>query len=188
MNYSIKETAQRLKGLRESLDISIEEICEKTSTSKEIYEKIENGEMDFSVSFLYKCAEAFGVDLIEILTGENPKLNKYEIVRNGQGLPIERRERFAYQHLAYLFKGKRIEPLMVTAPYEEEAQDKPIVLSSHDGQEFDYIIEGSLKCVFGDKTEILNAGDAVYYDSSTPHGMIAVGGKDCKFMAVLVKK
>lgn len=188
MNYSIKEVAQRLKGLRETLEISIDEICEKTSTTKEEYIQIENGEKDFSVSFIYKCAEVFKVDLIEILTGEYPKLHKYSIVRKDKGLPIERRERFAYQHLAYLFKDKGIEPLIVTAPYDADSQDKPIVLSVHDGQEFDYVIEGSLKCVFGDKTEILNTGDAVYYDSTTPHGMIATGGQDCKFMAILVKK
>lgn len=188
MNYSIKEVAERLKGLRETLEVSIDEICKKTATSKEDYEKIENGEKDFSVSFIYKCAEVLGVDLIEILTGENPKLNKYSIVRKDKGLPIERRERFAYQHLAYLFKDKGIEPLMVVAPYEAEVQEKPIILSVHDGQEFDYVIEGSLKCVFGDKIEILSAGDAVYYDSTTPHGMIATDGNDCKFMAILIKK
>lgn len=188
MNYSIKEVAQRLKGLRETLEISIDEICSKTKTSKEDYELIENGQKDFSVSFIYKCAEVFGVDLIEILTGEGPKLQKYSIVRKDKGLPIERRERFAYQHLAYLFKNKGIEPLMVIAPYEEEAQEKPIVLSVHDGQEFDYVISGSLKFVIGNNTEILNEGDAVYYDSTTPHGMIAIGGENCKFMSILVKK
>ena len=66
MNYSIKEVAERLKGLRETLEISIDEICKRTSTSKEDYEKIENGEKDFSVSFIYKCAEVFGVDIPEL--------------------------------------------------------------------------------------------------------------------------
>lgn len=188
MNYSIQEVAQRLKGLRETLEISVEEICRKTNTSYEDYVQIENGEKDFSVSFIYKCAEVFGVDLIEILTGNSPKLQKYSIVRNGKGLPIERRERFAYQHMAYLFKNKGIEPLIVIAPYEEEAQSKPIGLSVHDGQEFDYIISGALKFVIGDKTEMLYEGDAVYYDSTTPHGMIAADGADCKFLSILVKK
>ncbi|MEG0614183.1 MAG: cupin domain-containing protein [Oscillospiraceae bacterium] len=188
MDYSIKDVAERLKGLRESSDISIDEVCKRTSTSIEDYVKIESGEKDFSVSFIYKCAEVFGVDLIEILTGQNPKLNKCSIVRKGKGLPIERRAGFSYQHLAYLFKDKGIEPLIVDAPFEPDEQDKPITLSVHDGQEFDYIIEGSLKCVFGGQIEVLNAGDAVYYDSTTPHGMIATNNAQCKFMAILVKK
>lgn len=187
MEYNIKEVSERLKGLRETLDITVEDAAKKTSTSVEDYIQIENGEKDFSVSFIYKCAEIFGVDLIEILTGVDPKLNKYSIVRNNDGLEIERRERFYYQHMAYLFKDKGIEPLIVVAPFEEAEQDKPIKLSVHAGQEFDYIIDGKMKFAIGDKIEILNPGDAVYYDSTTPHGMIATEGKDCKFLAILVR-
>ena len=81
MNYSIKEVAERLRGLRDILGISVEEMCEKTGCSAEDYALIENGEKDFSVTFIYKCAEIFGVDIIEILTGENPKLRRYCVVR-----------------------------------------------------------------------------------------------------------
>lgn len=188
MDYNIKEVAQRLKGLRVSCDLSLEDFCEKTGINVEEYEKIEKGEKDFSVTFIYKCADLFNVDLVEILTGTAPKLSNYSIVRKGKGLPIERRERFAYQHLAYLFKNKEIEPLLVKAPYDETDQDKPIKLSVHDGQEWDYILNGSLKVVIGDHTEILNEGDSLYYNSNQPHGMIAYGGQDCEFLAVLIKK
>ncbi len=187
MNYNIKEVAQRLQALREDLDLSIEDFCAKTGISVDEYKLIEAGKKDFSVTFLYKCAEIFNVELVEILTGTAPKLSTYSIVKKGKGLPIERRERFAYQHLAYLFKDKSIEPLLVSAPYEADAQDKPIKLSVHDGHEFDFILKGSLKFVIGDHTEILNEGDAVYYNSNTPHGMIALNA-DCDFMAVLIKK
>lgn len=188
MTYNIKEVADRLKGLRIACDLSVEEFCEKTETDVCEYEKIENGEKDFSITFLYKCAEIFGVDLVEILTGVSPKLTEYSIVRKDKGLPIERRERFAYQHLAYLFKDKDIEPLLVKAPYIESEQDKPIKLSVHEGQEWDYVIKGSLKFVIGDHVEIINEGDSLYYNSNQPHGMIAYGGEDCEFLAVLVKK
>lgn len=187
MKYNIKEVAERLRGLRLDLDLSIEDFCAKTGVSVEEYELIEKGEKDFSITFLYKCAEIFNVELVEILTGTAPKLLTYSIVRKGQGLPIERRERFAYQHLAYLFKSRGIEPLLVSAPFDKDAQDKPIKLSVHDGQEFDYILKGKLKFVIGEHTEILNEGDAVFYNSNTPHGMIAIDG-DCEFMAVLIKK
>ncbi len=188
MKYNIKDVAKRLKGLRLSCDLSVEEFCEKTGITQDEYEKIENGEKDFSVTFLYKCSEIFDVDLIEILTGAPPRLSTYSIIRKGQGLPIERRERFAYQHLAYLFKNKDIEPLLVTAPYEEEAQDKPIKLSVHEGQEWDYILKGKLKFIIGEHTEVVEAGDSLYYNSKQPHGMIAVGGEDCEFLAILIKK
>lgn len=188
MDYNVKEVAQRLRGLREDSEINIEQVCTSIGIEKDKYIRIENGEEDFSVSFIYKCAELFNVDLIEILTGDNPKLKRYCIVRKGKGLPIERREGFSYQHIAYMFKNKEIEPLIVVAPYNEEEQKKPITLSAHDGQEFDYVIDGTMKMVIGDKVEVLSAGDAVYYDSTTPHGMIATDGKECKFLAILIKK
>lgn len=186
MNYDIKDVSARLKATREYLDLTPEYMAERTKISVEEYNVLENGEKDFSLSFLYACAEALGIELIELLTGETPHLQKYSVVRKGEGLPIERRERFAYQHLAYLFKNKKIEPLLVTAPYDADEQSKPIKLSSHDGQEYDFVISGTLKFVIGSHTETLNAGDCVYYDSANPHGMIAANGEDCVFLAILI--
>lgn len=187
MDYSILEVATRLKGLRESAMISEKDFANRIGISEQEYISYESGERDFSLTFLYKCATEFGVDLIELLTGITPKLKSHTIVRKGKGLAVERRERFAYQHLAYLFKGRKMEPLMVKAPYEEDAQDKPIKLSTHEGQELDLVIKGQLKVVIGEQTEILEEGDAIYYDSSTKHGMIATGGEDCEFLAILIK-
>ncbi len=188
MKYNIKEVAERLKGLRQDLNLTVLEFASKTGVSAEDYQLIENGEKDFSITFLYKCSEIFDIELIELLTGTSPKLSTYSVVKKDMGLPIERRENFAYAHLAYLFKDKNIEPLLVKAPFDESAQNKPIALSVHDGQEFDYILKGSLKFVIGEHTEILSAGDSVYYNSNTPHGMIAVDNEECEFLAVLIKK
>ncbi len=186
MDYNIKDVSDRLKATRECLDITVEQMAADTSVSVEEYISLENGEKDFSLSFLNEAAEALGIELIELLTGVTPKLKTYSVVRKDKGLPIERRRRFAYQHLAYLFKNKHIEPLLVTAPYEKEEQDKPIYLSSHDGQEMDFILSGSLKIQIGKHIEILNEGDCIYYDSKNPHGMIATNGSDCKFLAILI--
>lgn len=186
MDYNIKDVSDRLKATRECLDITVEQMAADTSVSVEEYISLENGEKDFSLSFLNEAAEALGIELIELLTGVTPKLKTYSVVRKDKGLPIERRRRFAYQHLAYLFKNKHIEPLLVTAPYEKEEQDKPIYLSSHDGQEMDFILSGSLKIQIGKHIEILNEGDCIYYDSKNPHGMVATNGADCKFLAILI--
>ena len=120
-------------------------------------------------------------------SGDNPKLKRYCVVRKGTGLPVKRREGFEYQHLAYLFKDKKIEPFLVIAPYSEEEQEKPISLSVHEGQEYDYILSGSLKTVIDGKIKVLNAGDSIIYDSSAPHGMIATNGAKCEFLAILIK-
>jgi transcriptional regulator with XRE-family HTH domain len=186
MNYDINDVSTRLKGTREYLDISAEELAEKTNTSAEEYRALENGEKDFSLSFLNDCAAALGVELIELLTGETPTLKKYSLCRRGKGLPIERRVGLSYLHLAYTLKNKKAEPFMVTAPYSEEELAKPIAMSSHDGQEMDFIISGKLKFIIGEHTEVLEEGDCIFFDAKNFHGMVAVGGQDCKFLAVLI--
>ena len=79
MTYNIKEVAERLKGLREAFDLSIDDFCQKTGISADDYQKIETGKKDFSITFLYKCSELFDVDLIELLTGAAPRLSNYSI-------------------------------------------------------------------------------------------------------------
>lgn len=187
MTNNNKEIAQRLKGLREMLDVTPADMSAVTGMSEQEYLEFETGKKDFSVTFLYNCAEELGVDVTEILTGSTPTLSSCSIVRAGHGVVTERRHLFTYEHLAHNFKDRTAEPFMVVAPYEKAAENKPIPLSSHNGQEMDYIISGSLKINVNGRTEILNEGDTAYYDSAQPHGMIAVGGKDCKFLAVVLK-
>ena len=85
-----------------------------------------------------------------------------------------------------MFRKKIAEPYFVKYTYDYELQNKPIHLSRHSGQEFDFILNGKLKVQIGDNTEILEEGDSIYYNSSTPHGMIAVDGRDCTFVAIVL--
>ncbi|MEG2372637.1 MAG: cupin domain-containing protein [Hydrogenoanaerobacterium sp.] len=186
METKLVEIAQRIRTLRDILEISKEEMAKKTGVTIEEYSMLESGESDFSFTFLYECSKIFGVDLMEIVTGENPKLSFYSIVRKGTGLPIKRRAGFTYQHLAYLIKERTAEPFLVNAPYVEAEQSLPIHISSHKGQEFDFILKGSLKCAMEGHIEVLNEGDAIYYDSGKGHGMIATGGAECVFLAVVL--
>lgn len=187
MEPRIIEIAQRIRGLREIFDLTQEQMAEKVHISAAQYRAYENGETDFGFTFLYSCAQVFEVDIVELLTGENPKLSFYTIVRSGNGLPMKRRKGFTYQHLAYRMKDKLSEPFLVTAPYSEDAQTQPIELSYHNGQEFNYILKGSLKVQLDDHIEVLGEGDAIYYDSGHGHGMIATGGNDCVFLAFVMK-
>ena len=187
METKIMEIAQRIKGLREILELTPQQMAQYTDVTLEEYLEYESGNQDFGFTFLYECAKVFGVDIVELLTGERPKLSHYTIVRSGKGLPIRRREGFTYEHLAYRIKNKLAEPFLVTAPYSAEEQDKPIMLSRHKGQEFDFVLKGSLKMQLQDHVEVLGEGDSIFYDSGYPHGMIATGGSDCVFLAVVVK-
>ncbi len=187
MEYVIEQVAQRIQFMREIMEFTPEEMAIAAGVSVEEYLLAEEGKTDFSFTFLYRCAEKFGIDITELMIGEVPKLNFYSIIREGKGLSVKRRSGLEYKHLAYLFKNKIAEPFLVTAPYSAEEQDKEIHLSTHEGQEMDYILSGSLKCRFEDNIEILHPGDCVYYDSSRGHGMIATGGEDCVFLAIVMK-
>lgn len=181
------EIAERLRGLREMLDISVKEMAEVSGMDEKTYLEYEGGNKDFSVTMLYNCAARCGVDVTALLTGTTPTLTTFSIVRAGQGNVTERRHSFKYQHLAQNFKGRTAEPFYVTAPYDKAAEGKPVSLSAHKGQEMDYILSGSLKFSINGKTVVANEGDTLYYDSGLPHGMIAVGGKDCEFLAIVLK-
>ena len=188
MEYIIEQVAQRIKCMREILELSTKEMAKVTGVSEEEYIASEEGKNDFSFTFLYKCAKKFGIDMTELLVGEMPKLSFYSIIRKGKGLSVKRRSGLVYNHLAYKFKDKIAEPFLVKALYREEEQNQEIFLNTHEGQEMDYILSGSLKCRFEDHIEILHEGDCVYYDSSHGHGMIATDNQDCEFLAIIMEK
>jgi quercetin dioxygenase-like cupin family protein/DNA-binding XRE family transcriptional regulator len=187
MEPDVQEVANRIRSLREDLGLGIEAMAASTGRSVKEYIAQEKGEKDLSFTFLYKCAAVFGVDVVELLTGEAPHLKGYELVRGGEGLSLKRREGFEYLHQAPFFSHKLCEPFIVTAPYVPAEQDAPIHLSYHRGQELDYVISGRLRFAFEDHVEELGPGDTLYYDSGRGHGMIAIGGAPCVFLAVVLK-
>ena len=187
MEPNIKEVACRIRALREDMDLTIEDMAEATGRSAKEYAAQESGEQDLSFTFLYKCAKKLGVDVIDILTGETPHLSGYSLMSACDGLSIKRRAGFEYLHKAPHFKNKLAEPFLVTAPYLEEEQNAPIHLSHHAGQEIDYIISGKMRFAYEDHIEELGAGDLLMYDSGRGHGMIAIGGEPCVFLAIVIK-
>jgi len=182
----IKEVAERIMRLREDLGISVEEMASHTDYSVNDYKKFEAGEKDFSFTFIYKCANVFHVEISELMEGSSPELKGYTVTRKGEGVPIVRREGFAYNRLAAKFKNKTVEPFHVVVPYSEEALSKPLHLASHAGQEMDIVIKGTLRMIVGSHTEILHEGDCIYYDSSIPHDEVALGGEDCEIYAFVM--
>ena len=161
-------------------------MAEKTGVTPEEYETCERGGSDLNFTFIYRCAKAFGVNVTDIIEGYSPMLNSYTVTRVGDGQKIAQAHGMTYYNLAYAFQNRIAEPLFVKSVYDEAAQDRPIELTSHSGQECDVVIEGALKVQIGSHTEVLHAGDSIYYDSGTPHGMIAVEGKDCTFYAIVL--
>ncbi len=182
----LSEIALRIKEMRNVMGYTVAEMAEKAEVSEADYLTYESGGADIPFSFIHKCALIFGVELTELLEGFSANLSSYTVTRKGQGQETAREEGIDIKNLAPKFRNKIAQPYWVRYEYSAAQQDKPIHLATHSGQEFDLVLSGSLKVQIGEHCEVLNEGDSIYYNSSTPHGMIAIGGKDCVFCAVVL--
>lgn len=186
MEKQIMEIAQRIKGLREIEDITIEEMAEYTGKSVEEYAEYEAGNKEFSFSFLFTVANKFGIDITELLTGEGAKLSVYTKVKYGQGLAMERRKAYKYMHLAPIFKNRKMEPFLVTVEPSAHT-DSAVVKHAHDGHEINYVTKGQMTFYIDDNEVELEEGDMIYFDASHAHAMKAENNTMCQFLAIISK-
>ena len=180
MNDELLQIPKRIKELREILEISITEMAEKLNISHDEYEKYESGEKDIPVSALYAIAAALGTDCTVLMTGESPRMDSYTIVRRVDGVRVDRYSGYYIESLAFNFKNRQMEPMLVTL---EEQETEP-ALVMHSGQEFNLVLEGKVKVTVGKNSFILNEGDAIYFDPNLPHGQAAVDGRT-RFLTVI---
>jgi transcriptional regulator with XRE-family HTH domain len=184
LQEQIKAIATRLKELREISGLSVEQLATQLNVDVATYESYESGTVDIPVSFLYAAANDLGVELTALLTGEDPKLHDFALVRKDKGVFVKRRKNYNYQNLAYNFVQKQMETFLVTI--EPSNIDKPLDFNSHQGQEFDYMLSGSMRLVINGKELVLSAGDSIYYNSELPHAMEALNGEKAVFLAIIV--
>ena len=180
------EIAERISDMREVMGYSEAEMAEKTEVSLALYKAYESGEVDLPFTFIHKCALAFGIDITDLLEGHSSTLTSYTVTRKGMGQQTAKEAGIDIMNMAPKFKNKLAEPYWVRYEYSDELQHQPIHLTKHSGQEFDLVLSGALLVQVGSNKEVLHEGDSIYYNSSTPHGMIAVEGKDCVFCAMVM--
>ena len=186
LDFKLQEMAGRIRELREIEGLTQEQMASETGVTLSEYQACETGQSDLNFAFIYRCAQIFGVDVTDIIEGTSPRLANYTLTRAGEGQHIEHAHGMTYFNMAPHFKKRVAEPLYVLAEYSDEAQIKPIEITTHEGQECDIVLSGQLKVQVGEHIEILNPGDTIYYNSTAPHGMIATGGKDCIFYAIVL--
>lgn len=184
MDEQIKQIAERLRGLRDVLELTPEEVAESCQMSLKAYLDMESGNKDISVSALQQIARKYNVPLDVLMFDEEPKLNSYFLTRKGSGMSVERSEAYKYESLAFGFRRRIADPFIVTV--EPKPEGTPLSLNSHKGQEFNMVIEGRLLLNVDGKEIILEEGDSLYFDSTKPHGMQALDGKTVKFLAIIM--
>lgn len=184
MKDPLKQIGLRLKGLREALDLSQEEFAASCNIQLDDYKAYETGEKDMQISELKTISEKYNIDTSVLLFDDEPRMSSYFLTRKGKGLSIKRVEMYKYQTLAGGFNKRKAEIFEVTI--EPKVADSPIHLNSHEGQEFNLILEGKMKIQIDGKDLILNEGDSIYYDASKPHGMQSMDGKQVRFLSIII--
>ena len=183
MDEQLKQIGERLRGLRDVLDISAEQVAQLCGISVEKYEKMELGESELSVANLQKISKEYGVSLDVLMFGEEPKMSTYFLTRKGQGQHVERRKAYNYESLASGFRGRKADPFIVTV--EPKPADAPQEMNSHSGQEFNMVLEGEMELTVGQKKLTLHEGDSIYFDATQPHGMRTLSDKHVRFLAII---
>lgn len=182
MNEKAKDIAQRVRGLREDTGVSVAEMARFLGLDPERYSAYESAAEDIPASVLTEIAVRLKVDLGLLLTGVSPKMTLFAVTRKGRGPGVDRRKGYQYENLAASFKEAKFEPFIVTLP--ETPRGAPIPQNMHPGQEFNYMLEGSMRLKVQDNEVELGVGDSVIFDASKPHGMKAVDGP-AKFLAII---
>ena len=183
MDEQIKQIAERLRGLRDVLELSTEQMAQECGVDEQELQRAESGEYDISVSMLQKIARTYSVALDTLMFGEEPKMSTYFLTRAGKGISVERTKAYRYQALAAGFKDRKADPFIVSV--EPRPEGEPMHLNTHTGQEFNLVLEGRLMLNIGGKELTLNQGDSLYFDASLPHGMKALDGRTVKFLAII---
>jgi mannose-6-phosphate isomerase-like protein (cupin superfamily) len=180
LDDNIAQIPGRIKELREILDISAMDMANDIGIPYEIYEQYESGKADIPISVLYKISNRLGTDTTVLLTGEDPRMDTASVCRSGKGIRVERYPGYEYSSMAYNFKGRTMEPLLVFL----DPSKPPAPLVKHSGQEFNYIVEGIVKVTIGKREYDLAAGDTIYFNAGIPHGQAAVGAP-AKFITII---
>lgn len=179
----LKQIAERIRGLRDALDLSKEEMAQQCGVSADLLSEYESGTTDIPVSFLHKLSAIYGVEMTALMFGSEPKMHSYYITRSGHGVKVERTGAYSYQDLAAGFQHRIMAPFMVTV--EPHDAEHPLALNTHEGQEFNYVVEGTLEITVAGKANVLNPGDTIMFDAGKPHGLRALNGKRVKMLAII---
>ena len=184
MTTDIKQIGERIKGLRDAVELSPGEMARRLEVDTDDYLQFETGEKDISVSFLQRIEREFNVDLGTLMFGTEPRMTSYFITRKDRGVSVERVSAYKYQSLTSGFTNNVAEIFVVTV--EPKPMETNFYQNIHAGQEFNMVLEGSMMLHINGKNLVLEEGDSIYFDSSLPHGMKSQNNKPVKFLAVVL--
>jgi len=180
VNEDPSQIPGRIKELREIMEISAMDIAADIHVPLATYEGYESGEQDIPISVLYSIANRLGTDVTVLMTGEDPRMDSAAVCRKGKGVQVERYPGYEFSSLAYNFKSRTMEPLLVSL----DSSRPQAAQVSHSGQEFNFVVEGQVKVTVGRAEYTLASGDSIYFDATLPHSQSAVNG-NAQFITII---
>ncbi|MBQ9286252.1 MAG: cupin domain-containing protein [Bacteroidaceae bacterium] len=180
----------KIRTLRETKNLTIEEIAERSGLAAEQVASIENDEYLPSLGPLIKVARALGVRLGTFLDDSDelgPVVVRREVQDQDSSISfsndsVEARQNMIYHSLARQKAGRHMEPFIIDVKPDETQEFK---LSAHEGEEFIYVLEGSIQIAYGKTVYELSQGDSIFYDSIVKHHVHGAPGKAAKILAVI---
>lgn len=183
MDTNLFEMGKRIAELRESCGYSREEMAQDFGIDLETYASYEENGVDVPISIIFQMANKFGVDFTEIITGNAAKLTSYHIVPAGKGRHVDRYPGYSYKDLAFRYSHKIMQPLLVSL----EPSEKPSALVIHKGQEFNFVVQGTIILTLDEKEFVLNEGDSIYFNAMHPHSQQCGGNSTAVFLTVIAE-
>ena len=180
----------KIKGIRESKNLSLEEIAESSGLSIEQISSIENDQNLPSLGPLIKIARALGVRLGTFMDDSDalgPVVCRAADRERDSSISFsngatDARKHMEYHQLAQQKAGRHMEPFVIDINPEETPDFQ---LSAHEGEEFIYVMQGEVEIVYGKETYSLKEGDSIFYDSIVKHHVHGAPGKSAKILAVV---
>lgn len=179
----------KIRQLRETQKMSVEELAKSSNTSTELIKQLEDGALVPSLTPLMQIARALGVRLGTFLD-DAPHTGPV-VVKGGSSKNIVRfsgncdtceKSTLDFFSLAADKADRHMEPFIIDVHPPQSANAK---LSSHEGEEFIYVLSGQIEILYGKDSFKLSGGDSIYYDSVVPHHVHALGTEDAKILAVV---
>ena len=181
----------RIKEFRENSNLTLEDLAAQTDIDREVLSRIENSEFFPPLATLLKLANALDVEIVNFLQGR-ASVEKISITRRNERVRIGRRPHHRQGEVDYIYEAleirqnfRHMDPFMVEFPFQDIRE---MVFNSHEGEEFLYILEGTLEFRSTDRVEVLNAGDSIYFQSDVSHSFRRLSEGPARAIAVIWNK
>ncbi len=178
----------KIKQLREMREMSLEQLAEQSQCPEDLLARIEAGEHIPSLAPLMAIARALGLrlgTLIDDEPHEGALLIKggqsEDVIRFSGQTSLAAESHLAFHSLGAGKKDRNMEPFVIDV---EPSTAEEASLSTHEGEEFIYVLDGHIEINYGKTVYQLEAGDSLYYDSIVPHNVHATGGS-ARILAVV---